>query len=66
MASGMGLSISGILLSPWEPFPTGRVGPVVNPRAGTLFAINALSDRVLIAGGLVVVISTSIQANDID
>jgi hypothetical protein len=44
---------------------TGRVG-LVNPGAGMFFALGPLSDRVLIAGGLVVVIRTSIQANDIN
>jgi hypothetical protein len=49
-----------------EPFISGRVGLAVNPGAGTLFTLEPLSDRVPISGGLVVVISTSIQDNDSD
>lgn len=38
----------------------------VNPGAGMFFALERLSDRALIAGGLVIVISSRIQTNDIN
>ena len=44
------------------PFPTGNVGLGVNPGVGTFFALELLINQALIAGGLVVVISASIQS----
>jgi len=45
-----------------KTLPKGKIGLDVNPGAGTLFALELLSNRILIAGGLVVVISAIIQS----